>query len=114
MANERTTRGAFLRELRMRANIDVRSLAKQVGVSHTPIFLSESRIGHLSLDKALACAAACGATAAELDRVRVLDALDRGALPIPEGSTEQDVCNAFGMLELAANGRKKLEHRRTT
>lgn len=102
MTAARTTRGSFLRELRLRAGFDVRSLAKQVGLSHTPIVLSEGRgIGHMSLDKALACAAACGATEAELDRVRVLDALDRGSLPLPDGTTEDRVVAALDMLTAA-------------
>lgn len=114
LGNNRTTRGSFLRELRLRAGFDVRSLAKQVGLSHTPIVLSESRIGHMCLDKALAVAAACGATEVELDRVRILDALDRRLLPLPEGTTEEGVEDAIRALDAsrAARSTHKTEPRR--
>lgn len=53
----------------------------------------------LSLDTILKAAKACSATSEELTRICVLDAMDRGVLPIPDGCSETKVCEAMAVLE---------------
>lgn len=54
---------------------------------HTP--------GGLSLRTVTKAAIACGATSEELTRVCVLDAMDRGALLLPDGCSYEQVSQAL-------------------
>ena len=85
----------FLEALRTRANLTTSALASACGVSvgamssrlHTP--------GGLSLRTVTKAAIACGATSEELTRVCVLDAMDRGALLLPDGCSYEQVSQAL-------------------
>jgi len=59
--------------------------------------------GGLASETVARAALACGATTEELVRVRVLDALDRGHLPLPTGCTEASVQAAMVALETPAS-----------
>jgi UDP-N-acetylenolpyruvoylglucosamine reductase len=93
----------LLRRLRSRSGLTVRALAARAGL---PAFSSLGQRlkapGHLGTAAILDVARACGATPEELHRVRVLDALDRGALPLPEGVGEERVAAALAALEAAS------------
>lgn len=89
----------FLSSLVVRSGLSHKVIAADVGISETRLSSRLYRPEPMTLGKVLAVATRCGATSWELDRVRVLDALDRGALPIPEGCDEATVAKALAVLE---------------
>lgn len=89
----------FLSSLVVRSGLSGKEIAIDVDVSESRLSSRLYRPEPMTLGKILAVAARCGATSWELDRVRVLDALDRGALPIPEGCDEATVAKALAVLE---------------
>lgn len=85
----------FLDALRSRANLTTSALAAACGVS---VGAMSSRLhgpGGLSLQTIARAALTCGATPEELTRVCVLDAMDRGALPLPDGCSYEQVHQAL-------------------
>jgi hypothetical protein len=90
----------FLQTLRARAGgFTYEYLAAHIEVS-TPLMHRRMHCpAGLGSDKIIKLAKHMGATSAELARVRALDALDRGALPIPDGASEAQVAKAMAALE---------------
>jgi transcriptional regulator with XRE-family HTH domain len=85
-----------------RRGVSRRRIAAAVGISHVAIGERLAGRPSLSLQRTLDVARACGATPEELHRVRVLDALDRGALPLPNGVNADVVAAAMAVLEAAS------------
>jgi hypothetical protein len=80
--------------------MSVRALAAKAGLgTHAPLGMRLRAPGHLGTAALLDVARAAGASPIELARVRVLDALDRGSLPIPDGASEAQVAKAMAALE---------------
>lgn len=84
----------------IRSDITYEELANALGVATVSVHrrMHSPTLG-LGPEKTIELAERLGATPAELKRVRVLDALDRGTLPIPDGATEQQVTKAIAALE---------------
>lgn len=91
----------FLAALRRRAGLSQAEVGARVKRTYQPVHRAETAPGGVSLDVCLAIAAACGATPAELVRVRVLDALDRGSLSLPADVGEEAVTAALALLGAA-------------
>ena len=89
----------FLAQLRERSGLSFAELSARTGIALSTLHRRTLMPEGMGPDKVEAFAAALRADAAELDRVRVLDALDRGALPIPAGCTEERVARAMAALE---------------
>lgn len=92
----------FLAALRKRANLSQVAVAQAIGCSYQPVYQAETLPRGASREIVEGFALACGATPDELARVRVLDALDRGHLPLPDGCTEDRVRAAMAALETPA------------
>lgn len=91
----------FLQGLRSRGEVfTYEYLAEQIGVAPAVVHRRMHGPGGLATSTIFALARTMGATPAELKRVRALDALDRGALPIPDGATEAQVQKAMAALEV--------------
>lgn len=90
----------FLQALKARSGLTVRALAAAAGLDgHAALGQRLRAPGHLGLAGIEGVARSAGATPTELARVRVLDALDRGSLPIPEETSEERVERAMAVLE---------------
>lgn len=89
----------FLWSIVERSGLPHKVIAADVGISETRLSSRLYRPEPMVLGKVLAVAARCGATSAELERVRILDALDRGVLPIPDVCDEQRIAKALTVLE---------------
>ncbi len=85
----------FLEALRTRANLTTSALAAACNVSVGAMSSRLHAPGGLSLQKVTRAAIACGATSEELTRVCVLDAMDRGALSLPDGCSYEQVSQAL-------------------
>jgi transcriptional regulator with XRE-family HTH domain len=92
----------FLAVLVARSGLTGAAVADEAGLSPSRLSARLYRPEPLTLDKLLAVARVCGATPEEVARVRALDALDRGALPLPEGVDEVRVAAALAVLEAAS------------
>lgn len=90
--------GRQLAALLERGGVSQVQAARAAGVSSTSLgyrLRGGRSIGTVAL---VAAARAAGATLVELQRLEVLDALDRGALPLPEGADEDRVRRALAIL----------------
>jgi transcriptional regulator with XRE-family HTH domain len=88
----------FLEALRTRATLTTSALAAACSVS---VGAMSSRLhgpGGMSIATLTQAAIACGATTEELTRLCALDAMDRGALAVPSGSSEEQVLAAQAAL----------------
>jgi transcriptional regulator with XRE-family HTH domain len=92
--------GPFVASLLSRSKRSRRWAAEEVGVSHSAV---DERlrgvVSALSLEKLAAVAAAAGATEGELETVANLHAIDRGALPLDEQTTLEEVQAARAAIE---------------
>jgi len=89
----------FMASLRARAGLSQASLGSLVGLSYQPVYKAETSPSGVSLAALLSMGKACDATPDELQRIRILDALDRGYLPIPDGCAEERAARAMHILE---------------
>lgn len=89
----------FLADLIARSGLKQVWLAIESGVTPTRLSMACRGPEPIGLDKLLRLVRAAGGTADDERRARVLHALDRGALPIPEGCDETTVAKALAVLE---------------
>jgi transcriptional regulator with XRE-family HTH domain len=92
--------GPFVASLLSRSQRSQRWAADVAGVGHTS--LSERLRGvksSLGVEALVTIAEALGATADEVQAVRDLDAIDRGALPLDEATTADEVRAAREAIE---------------
>jgi transcriptional regulator with XRE-family HTH domain len=84
--------GPYLAAFLGRKGLTQRRAAQAAGVS-TVSFGERlrGRVASVSTAKVILAASAHGATTEELESIEVLDALDRGALPLPPGTSEEAV-----------------------
>lgn len=92
----------FLATLQARAGLTLAALGEACGLSLVTVHRRLHTPGCLGEERTIDLARACGATPEELHRVRVLDALDRRALPLPDGVDEGRVAAALAALEGAS------------
>lgn len=84
--------GPYVASILARDSRTQRYAALKAGCSH--VALGErlrGDVSSLSLEKLQDAARACGASEAELETIADLHAIDRGALPLPEGTTVDQV-----------------------
>jgi len=81
----------MLAELRKRAGLTQRQVAAAIGRSYQPVHMAESYPGGVSIEIMREIATACGATSEELERLEILHIVDARSVPIPKGTTEDQV-----------------------
>lgn len=92
--------GPFVASLLSRNGQSQRWAADKVGISHTALGQRLRGEGTgCSLDRLLAVARLAHASDEQLAYIADLDALDRGSLPLAEGTTPEQVRAARGALE---------------
>lgn len=88
----------MLTELRRRAKLTQRQVATKIERSYQPVHMAETYPGGVSIDIMREIATACGATSEELERLEILHIIDARSVPIPKGTTEEQVRRMLAVL----------------